>query len=63
MMNIKFNQELKETVTITPFDILDAFKNIKCGKSCGVDDIFAEHFVYAHSHIHVQLSLLFSTFL
>ena len=51
---------MKETITITPFDILDAFKDIKCGKSCGVDDISAEHFVYAqHRRIYVLSSLCF----
>ena len=37
-------------------------KNIKCGKSSGIDGIFAEHFVFTHSRIHVLLSLLFSAF-
>ena len=36
---------------------------IKCCKSCGVDGISAEHFVFAHSRIHVLLSLLFSAFI
>ena len=49
--------------TITPFNILDALKSIKCGKSSGVDGISAEHFVFAHSRIHVLLSLLFSAFI
>ena len=52
---LHINQELKETMTITPFDILDAFKDIKCGKSCCVDDISDEHFVCA---IRVLFSLL-----
>ena len=46
-------------ITITPFNILDALKNIKCGKSSGFDGISAEHFVFAHSRIHV----LFSAFI
>ena len=50
-------------ITITPFNNLDALKSIKCGKSGGVDGIFAEHFVFAHSRIHVLLSLLFSAFI
>ena len=33
------------------------------GKSSGVDGISAEHFVFAHSRIHVLLSLLFSAFI
>ena len=51
-----------KTLTITPFNILDALKNIKCCKSSGIDGISAEHFVIAHSRIHVLLSLLFSAF-
>ena len=42
---------------------MDALKNIKCGKSSGIDGISAEHFVFAHSRIHVLLSLLFSAFI
>ena len=57
------NKQIKNSITITPFDILDALKNIKCGKSSGIDGISAEHFVFAHSHIHVLLSLLFSAFI
>ena len=62
MMNLKtlLNQTL---INNTPFNVLDALKNIKCGKSCGVDGISAEHFVFAHSRIHVLLSLLFSAFI
>ena len=58
MLNI--NQQHHETsITITPFNILDALKTIKsqCSKSSGVDGV-----VFAHSRIHVLLSLLFSTF-
>ena len=57
------NQQHPNSIIITPFNVLDALKNIKCGKSCGVDGISAEHFVFAHSHIHVLLSLLFSAFI
>ena len=56
------NKQIKNSNTITPFNILDALKNIKCGKSSGIDGISAEHFVFAHSRIHVVLSLLFSAF-
>ena len=36
--------------------------SLKCSKSSGIDGISAEHFVFAHSRIHVLLSLLFSAF-
>ena len=38
---------MKILFTITPFNILDALKSIKFGKSSGVDGISAEHFVFA----------------
>ena len=60
---LDINQQHESSITITPFNILDALKSIKCGKSSGVDGISAEHFVFAHSHIHVLLSLLFSAFI
>ena len=59
---LDINKQIKNSITITPFTILDALKNIKRGKSSGIDGISAEHFVFAHSRIHVLLSLLFSAF-
>ena len=59
---LDINKQIENSITITPFNILDALKNIKCGKSSGIDGISAEHFVFAHSCIHVLLSLLFSAF-
>ena len=56
------NQQHPNSISITPFNVLDALKNIKCGKSCGVDSISGELFVFAHSRIHVLLSLLFSAY-
>ena len=53
------NQQHKTSIAITPFNILDALESIKCGKSSGVVVISTEHFVFAHSRIHVLLSLLF----
>ena len=60
---LDINQQHETSITITPFNILDALKSIKCGKSRGVDGISREHFVFAHSRIHVLLSLLFSAFI
>ena len=57
------NKQIKNSITISPFDILYALKNIKCGKSSGIDGISAEHFVFAHSRIHVLLSLSISAFI
>ena len=58
---LDINKQFKNSITITPFNISNALKNIKCGKSSGIDGISAEHFVFAHSRIHV-LTLLFSAF-
>ena len=33
------NQQHESSIAITPFNILDALKSIKCGKSSGVDGI------------------------
>ena len=57
--SVQSGNSKNSVITITPFDILDALKNIKCGKSSGIDGISAEPFVFAHSRIHVLLSLLF----
>ena len=40
---LDINQQHASSITITPFNILDALKSIKCGKSRGVDGISAEH--------------------
>ena len=59
---LDINKQIKNSITITPFNNLDTLKNIKCGKSSGIDGISAEHFAFAHSRIHVFLSLLFAAF-
>ena len=43
---LDINEQHESSITITPFNILDALKSIKCGKSSGVDDISTEHFVF-----------------
>ena len=53
------NQQHPNYIIITPFNVVDALKNIKCGKSGGVDGISAEHFVFAHNRTQVLLSLYF----
>ena len=60
---LDINQQHETSITFTPFNILNALKSIKCGKSSGVDGISAEHFVFVHSRIHVLLSLSFSAFI
>ena len=48
-------------ITFTPIDISNAFKSLKIRKSCGVDGVSAEHFLYAHDILHVFL-VVFSFF-
>ena len=60
------NQQHPNSIILTPLNVLDAFENITCGESCCVDDIPAEHYLqslFAHSRIHILLSLLFSAFI
>ena len=33
---LDIDKQIKNSTTITPFNILDALKNIKCGKSSGI---------------------------
>ena len=33
---LDINKQIKNSITITPFNIIDALKNIKCGKSSGI---------------------------
>ena len=61
------NKQIKNSITITPFDILATLKNIKCGKSSGIDGIslntlFLLIVVYMfYYHCYSQLSLLMVT--
>ena len=48
---------------IRPLDIVNALKSVNKGKACGVDDLAAEHFIYADERIHVILSILFNCFI
>ena len=63
LVMLDVNKQIKNPITITRFNILDALKNNKCGKSSGIGSISAEHFVFAHSRLHVLLLLLFSAFI
>ena len=53
------NKPIKNSITITPFDILEALKYIKCGKSSCIDGISAEPFVSAHSHVLLSFLVVF----
>ena len=52
-----------ESIMFSTEDINVALHSLKSGKSCGVDGLAAEHFMFAHRITHVFLSLLFNTFI
>ena len=51
-----------ESIMFSTADINVALHSLKSGKSCGVDGLAVEHFMFAHRITHVFLSLLFNTF-
>ena len=59
----KINSISDESILFSTSDINIALHSLKCGKSCGVDGLAAEHFKYAHRISHVFLSLLFNSFI
>ena len=48
------------TIAIATGDVLDILKEVKVGKAVGLDNLAAEHFVFAHCLISVYFSLLFT---
>ena len=52
-----------ESIMFSTADINVALHSLKSGKSCSVDGLAAEHFMFAHRITHVFLSLLFNTFI
>ena len=54
----KINSIREESILFSTSDINIALHSLKCGKSCGVDGLAADHFKYAHRISHVFLSLL-----
>ena len=46
-----------ESIEIRPLEIVNALKSDNKGKACGVDNLAAEHFIYADERIHVILSI------
>ena len=54
---------MDSSIIICPVNIFNALKNAKTDKVCGVDELAAEHFIYADAIIHIHLSLLFNGFI
>ena len=48
----------KSKMLIDASAIIESLKEIKLGKSAGIDGLATEHFVYSHSSISVHLALL-----
>ena len=54
---------MSDVITLTPADIISAFKTLKLGKASGVDCLAAKHFLYAHDNFYQILSNLFTSFI
>ena len=52
-----------QSILFSTSDINVALNSLKSGKSCGVDGLAAEHFMFAHRITHVFLSLSFNSFI
>ena len=46
---------------ITPDMVSIAIGRLKCGKACGSDSLFAEHYIHADSRLAVLLSMFFTS--
>ena len=56
-------ENLSDVITLTPADIISAFKNLKLGKVSGVDRLAAEQFMYAHDIMYPIYFILFTSFI
>ena len=59
----KLSSIREESILFSTSVINVTFHSLKSGKSCGVDGLAAEHFLFALRVTHVFLSLLFNTFI
>ena len=50
-------------ISVTSCDVSDSLKEVKLGKSAGIDGLALEHFVYSHERISVYLAMLFTSML
>ena len=56
-------QTQSQAINISVNDVDNALRQAKLGKSCGVDGLAAEHFIYASNYAKVYLSILFTSFI
>ena len=61
--SVKNNSKQAYAILFSTSYINVALDSLKSGKSCGVDGLAAEHFMFAHRITHVFLSLLFNAFI
>ena len=59
----KINSIRLQSIIFSTSDINVALDSLKNEKSCGVDGLVAEHFMFAHGITHVFSSLLFNVLL
>ena len=64
------SQQIKNTISkcedteiVSAQEVAVAVKDLKLGKSCGLDSLAAEHFRYASEKLHILLSLCFTCML
>ena len=48
-------------IDVTPDMVSVAISKLKCGKACGSDRLFAEHYIHADSRLAVLLSTFFTS--
>ena len=48
---------------ISDEDVKSSVKSLSANKACGLDNLFAEHILYANPSIHALLSICFNAFI
>ena len=56
------NIQHTDDMTVSCIDISNLISQLKCGKAAGSDDLCAEYFKFAHSKLHILLSMCFTLF-
>lgn len=61
--SVKFSVENCDDMIVGAREIRDAISKLDCNKTCGADDIYAEHLKYASSRVLSMLAMCFTGFL
>ena len=56
------NTQHTNDMTVSCVDISHLISQLKCGKAAGSNDLCAEYFKFAHSKLHILLSMCYSLF-